>query len=779
MINRRLVIGVFVAIVVLIAGVAWFATRPGGSEPDQMAPVAMSAPELEAAGEGQRLFRIDPDRSTARYHVFEEFLDATVKTPVGETSAIAGDIVVDPGNPGASRFGTIVVNVESLVSDSPMRDSRLRKAYLESATYPEVRMQFGRLLALPESFEQGEEYNLQLEGDLTVKGITAPATWDATFGFDDELLRGAATADILMSTYGIGPISIAGLLNARDEMTLTIDFVAYDIAFDAGTDGALVDRQLASASDDGGNGGVGGGAAGAGDADDAGNAGDDDDAGTAVDADSAFDAEIAVDVDRVGDSGGAGGAADADGAGDARNGPSFAGEILPILSASCVTCHQPGEVGSGHWSLATAADAARFADDLALVTRLAYMPPWKPGGATPALLHERRLSAEQRASLQQWAAAGGALDVEPDTPVPPSGPVAVQVRADLVLSMSEPYMGTGELTDDYRCFLLDPEFAEDTFITGFSLEPGERRVAHHSLVYLASDDARDDAVEAAEGDALPGWECFGGPGIPGVGGVIASWVPGQTATAQPEGTGFLVPAGSFFVFQMHYNYEDQVLPDQTSLVLQTEAADGGVRALQAVPLIAPVEIPCSDPDAGPQCGRGQVLRERFAAEGLRASVIPGLLLRLCGRTAEQLQEQEGPTVTSWCDSPMRYSGSIVEVGGHMHTMGNRFSLTLNPGADDERVLFEIPQWDFNWQGRYQYETPVHVDEGDTVRISCTWNKGAGQAQKYTTWGEGTHDEMCLSSLTVLPDDPDSVPSRRSGLSLGFRALLDRITPGNE
>ena len=258
--------------------------------------------------------------------------------------------------------------------------------------------------------------------------------------------------------------------------------------------------------------------------------------------------------------------------------------------------------------------------------------------------------------------------------------------------------------------------------------------------------------------------------------MIASWVPGQTAARQPEGTGFLAPAGSFFVFQLHYNYEEQVLSDQSRLILQTEAPDGDVVALHAVPLIAPVEIPCRDPAAGPQCEREHALRERTRTEGLRAAIVPDVLLHLCGRTAEELQAQEGPTVTSWCDIPLGVNGTIVEIGGHMHTMGSRFSLTLNPGASDEQVLFEIPEWDFNWQGRYQYETPIRVAAGDRVRIRCTWNKATGEAQKYTTWGESTRDEMCLSSLTVLPDDPDSVPSGGLGVFRGFRGLLDRA-PG--
>ena len=704
--RRRSYLAALVAVALLIAGVVWFVVLPDGNG-DPPSPVVVNAPELEASGEGQRVFRIDPNRSTARYQAFEEFLDASVGSPVGETSAIAGDVLIEPGDPEASRSGTIVVNVESLASDSRMRDSRLRKAYLESAAHPEVEMRFRRLLDPPESFEEGEEYNLRLEGDLTVKGITAPTVWDASLAFEGAHLRGSARTEVLMSTYGVGPISIAGLLKTRDEVVLSIDLVAYDVATGAGPEGASGGRLAASG-------------------------------------------------------------------GQAGDGPSFAAEILPILTSSCATCHQPGDVGSGHWSLATAADAADFAEDLALVTRLAYMPPWKPGGATPQLRHDRRLRAEQRASLREWAAAGAPLDVAANTPVLPSEGDVVRVRADLVLEMAEPYQGTGELSDDYRCFVLDPGFEEDTFLTGFSLEPGERRVVHHSLVYLAGAEARDEAAAAADRDARPGWACFGGPGIPEVGGVIASWVPGQTATLQPEGTGFLVPAGSFFVFQLHYNYEDQVLPDQTRLVLQTETADGDLLALQAVSLIAPVEIPCSDPGASPQCGRFQVLRERGEAEGLRAALMPGLLLRLCGHTAEELQEQDGPTVTSWCDIPMLYAGTILEVGGHMHTMGSRFSLTLNPDTDGEQALFEIPQWDFNWQGRYQYETPIHVAEADIIRISCTWFKGTGETQRYTTWGEGTLDEMCLSSLTVLPDDPDAVPSSRLELLRGFRGLLDRV-----
>ena len=102
--KRLLILGIaLVAIIGVIAGVVWFVVLPGGN--GEPAPaVVVNAPELEAADESQWVFRIDRSRSVARYQAFEEFLDASVGSPIGETSVIAGDILVEPGNPEASRF---------------------------------------------------------------------------------------------------------------------------------------------------------------------------------------------------------------------------------------------------------------------------------------------------------------------------------------------------------------------------------------------------------------------------------------------------------------------------------------------------------------------------------------------------------------------------------------------------------------------------------------------------------------------------------------------------
>ncbi|MGI9626892.1 MAG: YceI family protein, partial [Longimicrobiales bacterium] len=93
-------------------------------------------------------------------------------------------------------------------------------------------------------------------------------------------------------------------------------------------------------------------------------------------------------------------------------------------------------------------------------------------------------------------------------------------------------------------------------------------------------------------------------------------------------------------------------------------------------------------------------------------------------------------------------------GGHMHTKGKSLRVVLNPDRDDEQTLLHIPEWDFNWQGRYQYVTPIPIEVGDVVRIECRWdNARPGSTPRYHVWGEGTEDEMCLGALTVLPAEP--------------------------
>ena len=52
-----------------------------------------------------------------------------------------------------------------------------------------------------------------------------------------------------------------------------------------------------------------------------------------------------------------------------------------------------------------------------------------------------------------------------------------------------PSAPTGVGTDDYRCFLLDPQLREDTFLTGTTVLPGNADVVHHVILFRVPPEA--------------------------------------------------------------------------------------------------------------------------------------------------------------------------------------------------------------------------------------------------------------------------------------------------
>ncbi|MFZ4518296.1 MAG: YceI family protein [Microthrixaceae bacterium] len=435
-------------------------------------------------------------------------------------------------------------------------------------------------------------------------------------------------------------------------------------------------------------------------------------------------------------------------------GPSFRKEVAPILAANCASCHQPGQVGAPHWKLANAGDAAEVADGLALVTASRYMPPWPASDVGIPMQHVRKLSDGQIATLQAWAKAGGRLDVAPSTKVtPPPEPEVTVPRADVTLRSAEPYRGSTAVRDDYRCFLYDPKFTEERFVTGTTFTPDKVEIVHHALVYRQPAATRP-VLEAADAAAPgAGWPCAAGMG-PGAGGdLIGGWVPGQRPQDFGEGVGFRFGPGDVLVAQIHYHYESVSPPDASTMTLEVAPPGTPITALRTRELVGPVEIPCPAGSTAALCDRNAALADVAARFGPGAPMIADSLHRLCRTTPEQVAAaSDGTTGRTTCDYRLRDEGDIVDVLGHMHTLGATYRMTMNPGTPREKVLLDIPRWDFNWQLNYQPVDPVPVTRGDTIRVECSWDRSIHPERplRYLVFSEGTEDEMCFSTVTVRP-----------------------------
>jgi Copper type II ascorbate-dependent monooxygenase, C-terminal domain len=445
--------------------------------------------------------------------------------------------------------------------------------------------------------------------------------------------------------------------------------------------------------------------------------------------------------------------------------PSFARDVAPIVAEKCAGCHQVG--GIAPFPLQTARQISTRASATAAAVESGVMPPWPPGKRSPAYVGQstRTLSAAQRATILAWAKAGGTVDGPARKPTVQTGPEVRKGETLLNLRMQTAYRPTasGGVTDDYRCFLLDPKQAGDSFVTSAHIEPGQRKVVHHVILFRVA----PGQVAAAKGlDAKnngPGWSCFGGTGLPAGDGAgiadslnnanwISAWAPGWGGNRLPEGTGVSLPAGSQIVMQVHYNLLNGRAPDRSRALLTIAPASTRLQPLQTMLLPGPVELGCAKGEQGKLCDRNEALFGLARKYGSEAAFAPAGLLILCRGSAAS----PTPSAVSTCDRRVSTPTTIHIAAGHMHLLGTAIRLELNPGTPAAKVLLDIPRWDFHWQNAYTLAQPVTAGPGDVVRVTCRHDvskrthggHGVPKTPRYVLWGEGTTDEMCLGILQV-------------------------------
>lgn len=394
-------------------------------------------------------------------------------------------------------------------------------------------------------------------------------------------------------------------------------------------------------------------------------------------------------------------------------GPTYYQEVAPLLSQSCSGCHVRG--GIAPFALSTYDESKPMAVAIAAAVSSRQMPPWMPGGDTPPLLHDRRLSEAQVALLEAWA-ENGALEGDATRPAPLIPPEVVPFDSpDLAFDLGADYVPDASLTDDYRCFAVPLNLPVARMATAYRVTPGNAKTVHHVIVSLFAPTSAADLQAIDDASSGPGWQCFGGPVPSGSSaqpvGAIGSWVPGMTAVQLLPGTANRVAANAIAVVQVHYNLAGGTDPDRTKVELKfaAPADEASLQQVVSVPLI-----------------RRQV------------AIPPGSVGHL---------EQTAQTARVWAAGRFYPDGDayIVGVSGHMHLKGTRLQILRN-----DETLLDIPRWDFHWQGGYQLVNPVRLLPTDTLTIKCTYDNPTDQL---VTWGEGTTDEMCFAPIQVVDQLP--------------------------
>ena len=227
----------------------------------------------------------------------------------------------------------------------------------------------------------------------------------------------------------------------------------------------------------------------------------------------------------------------------------FSEHISPIIYNNCTVCHREGEIGP--FPLTNYAEVVDLAESILYVTEERLMPPWPPNRQFSRFVGERGLTDGQLQLIANWVESGAPQgDPAQEAPIPDFPEGSLLGEPDIVLKMSEAFPIRGNNRDEYRVFVLPTGLTEDRDIVALEFRPGNPSIVHHALFAM---DTTGEARRLEDEDARPGYESFGGFGVPLRQGLsLGGWVPGATPRFYPAGTGVRLPANADLLLQVHY-----------------------------------------------------------------------------------------------------------------------------------------------------------------------------------------------------------------------------------
>jgi polyisoprenoid-binding protein YceI len=214
------------------------AAAPTAVPPAATAPAAAATASQPASApvSGQRTFIIVPEESKASYLVDEQFFAGALEKlgvaageydVVGSTQAIEGQLQLNLDDL-ASALGenSFTVQMNTFATDQRDRDNYIRTDGPRFDSYPQASFKATAIEGAPASYNEGDEVNFKLVGDLTVREVTQPITFDVTARLVGDTLTGVATARAKMSDFGIDPPNFANTLTVADEFGMEVVFAA-------------------------------------------------------------------------------------------------------------------------------------------------------------------------------------------------------------------------------------------------------------------------------------------------------------------------------------------------------------------------------------------------------------------------------------------------------------------------------------------------------------------------------------------------------------------------
>lgn len=377
-------------------------------------------------------------------------------------------------------------------------------------------------------------------------------------------------------------------------------------------------------------------------------------------------------------------------------------DIAPIVQARCLNCHREGQVAP--FALVDYEQTAKRAGQIVRVTQDRIMPPWIPSPGHDKFVGERWLTDHELKLFQTWEQSGCARGDEADLPPAPKFAEGWHLgEPDLIVKMPQPFAVPADGPDLLQNFVIPIDIPEDKLVAAVEFQPGNKRVCHHSVLFL---DGSGQARKLDKATPEPGYANFGGPGfLPS--GALGGWSVGNTPRPLPNGMGRYLKKGSDLVVQMHYHPTGKAETDQSEIGLYF------------------VKKPVAESLKEPAKLVGSIWMANYEMD------IPA-------------GEQHYTRSTSYT---LPKEVIMVGVVPHMHLLGQAMKVTATLPDKSVKTLIDIQNWNYNWQDEYYYERPFKLPAGTRLHVEAVFDNSADNPSnsssppKRVTWGDGTTDEM--------------------------------------
>ncbi len=366
----------------------------------------------------------------------------------------------------------------------------------------------------------------------------------------------------------------------------------------------------------------------------------------------------------------------------------YAEHVAPLLQKHCQDCHRPG-APEAPFALADYQDAVDHSDMIAEVVKEERMPPWFGSKEHGTFSNHRGMSIAERHLVEDWVSLGCPQGDMAKAPQPREFSTAKWKIGEPDLVLKTPVQklpATGYV--DYRYVILPHFFKEDTWVQGVQILPENSRAMHHcNMAYIKLGER-------------PSAENF-----------ITGQVPGGDAMILDRNVGFMIPAKSSLVLQIHYVTVGEKTTDQISVGL------------------------------------------RYAREVIHKHLYHKQVTNLTFKIPPHAPHY--PVSATW---QLGHDSTGYGMFSHMHLRGKDMTFAaLYPDGHRETLLV-VPNYSFDWQQAYRWpEDTVKFPKGTKLEVSAhfdnsDFNPYNPDPDKEVVEGQQTFHEMMYGFVFFTHDD---------------------------